>query len=121
MVLSKNIILRILLVLLGWAVSSTFIASSVFGQNSEEFQLKISKSIDQIVVDGILDEESWQVADVAKDFFRVLPMDTGYAETKTEVRMTYDEKNIYMAILCWDPLEGDHIVASLRCLEPLRH
>ncbi len=65
-------------------------------------------------VDGVLDEESWKVADIAKDFFRVLPMDTGYAETKTEVMMTYDEKNIYMAIICWDPLEGDNIIASLR-------
>ncbi len=112
--LVKSNFLRISILSIGWACISTIFVSSAFAQNSEEFQLKINKSIDQIVVDGILDEESWKVADVAKDFFRVLPMDTGYAEAKTEVMMTYDEKNIYMAIICWDPMEGDNIVASLR-------
>lgn len=91
-----------------------FIISAGIAQNSEEYVLKITKSIDQIVVNGVLDEGSWKVADIAKDFFRVLPMDTGYAETKTEVMMTYDDKNFYMAITCWDPLPGDNIIASLR-------
>lgn len=91
-----------------------FIISAGIAQNSEEYVLKITKSIDQIVVNGVLDEGSWKVADIAKDFFRVLPMDTGYAETKTEVMMTYDDKNFYMAIICWDPLPGDNIIASLR-------
>ena len=91
-----------------------FIFSASIAQNSEEYVLKITKSIDQIVVNGVLDEGSWKVADIAKDFFRVLPMDTGYAETKTEVMMTYDDKNFYMAIICWDPLPGDNIIASLR-------
>lgn len=91
-----------------------FIFSAGIAQNSEEYVLKITKSIDQIVVNGVLDEGSWKVADIAKDFFRVLPMDTGYAETKTEVMMTYDDKNFYMAIICWDPLPGDNIIASLR-------
>ena len=91
-----------------------FIFSAGIAQNSEEYVLKITKSIEQIVVNGVLDEGSWKVADIAKDLFRVLPMDTGYAETKTEVMMTYDDKNFYMAIICWDPLPGDNIIASLR-------
>ncbi len=95
-------------------ITSLILTSSLNAQNSETYILKIKKSIDQIKVDGVLNEESWKVADVAKGFFRVLPMDTGYAETKTEVMMTYDDKNIYMAIICRDPLKGDHIIASLR-------
>ena len=93
--LVKSNFLRLSILSIGWACISTIFVSSALAQNSEEFQLKINKSIDQIVVDGILDEESWKIADVAKDFFRVLPMDTGYAEAKTEVMMTYDEKNIW--------------------------
>ena len=86
----------------------------LFAQNSEDFRIGIKKAIDVIRVDGILEEESWLVADIAKGFHRVTPMDTGYAETKTEVMLTYDEKNIYMAIICWDPLPGENIIASLR-------
>jgi len=93
---------------------SLILAYPLSAQNSENYKLEIKKSIDQIKVDGVLDEESWKVADIAKDFFRVLPMDTGYAETKTEVMMTYDENNIYMGITCWDALPGDNIIASLR-------
>ena len=95
-------------------VISFLITIPLCAQNSEDFVLKIKKSSDPITVDGVLDEQSWTNADIAKDFFRVLPMDTGYAETKTEVMMTYDEKNIYMAITCWDPLPGENIIASLR-------
>lgn len=99
----------------GWILVISLIATcSLYSQNSEQFILQIKKSTDQITVDGALNEESWKSADVAKDFFRVLPMDTGYAETKTEVMMTYDDKNIYMAIICWDSLPGDNIIASLR-------
>jgi hypothetical protein len=83
-------------------------------QNAEKYVLHIKKATAPIKVDGILDEASWDDADVAKDFYRVLPMDTGYAESKTEVRMTYDDKNIYMAVICWDPLPGENIIASLR-------
>jgi len=90
------------------------LVSSLVAQNSEDFILKINEAIDPIKVDGVLMEESWKVADVAKDFFRITPMDTGYAETKTEVMMTYDEKSIYMAIICMDPIPGENIIASLR-------
>ncbi|MEM9326077.1 MAG: DUF5916 domain-containing protein [Bacteroidota bacterium] len=84
------------------------------GQNSEDFVIKIQRVIDPIKVDGQLLEDTWAQADVAADFFRVLPMDTGRAETKTEVRMAYDDRNIYMAITCWDELPGENIAASLK-------
>ena len=37
-----------------------------------------------------MDEAAWIEADVASDFFMVLPMDTSMARVRTEVRMTYD-------------------------------
>ncbi len=91
-----------------------FLSFWSFSQNSEEYILKIKKASDQINVDGSLSEQSWLDADIARNFSRVLPMDTGFAETKTEVMMTYDDRNIYMAITCWDPLPGENITASLR-------
>nr|WP_255647379.1 DUF5916 domain-containing protein [Fulvivirga sedimenti] len=82
--------------------------------NSEKFHLNIKEAIDPIRIDGILDEKSWETADVAKDFYRITPMDTGFAEAKTEVMMTYDQENIYVAVICWDDLPGKNLIASLR-------
>ena len=65
-------------------------------------------------IDGIMDEESWHNAEVAKDFNMVLPMDTSRAKVKTEVRMTYDEKNIYILATCFLNKPKQYMVESLR-------
>lgn len=83
-------------------------------ENADLYRLEIKRAVDPIVVDGILDERSWELADVADNFFRITPMDTGYAETKTEVRMTYDDEHIYVAVICYDSLPGKNLIASLR-------
>ena len=84
------------------------------GQSNESYHLKIKKSSGQIYVDGILDEEAWKVADVADNFHRVLPIDTGYAASKSEVFLTYSEDKIFIGIICYDELPGADIVESLR-------
>lgn len=92
--------------------------SSVSGQdtytNREQYQLPISKTDCKIEIDGILDEDSWLNADVATNFTRILPIDTGYAEAQTEVMMSYDESNIYIGIICHDTIAGKRPVESLR-------
>ncbi|MEJ2005181.1 MAG: DUF5916 domain-containing protein, partial [Cyclobacteriaceae bacterium] len=94
----------------------SFTSIIVLGQetNAELYNLDIQRAIDPIVIDGILNERSWQEADVAENFFRITPMDTGYAETKTSVMMTYDDQNIYVAVICYDSLDGKNLIASLR-------
>ena len=57
---------------------------------------------------------AWQDTDVADDFFMVLPMDTGKAEEKTEIRMTYDDKNIYLLATFYHEKKGSYFVESLR-------
>ena len=47
-------------------------------------------------------------------FQRVLPTDTGYAMSQTNVRLTYDNANLYLGIICYDSLPGKRPVESLR-------
>ncbi len=61
-----------------------------------------------------MEEESWLQADVASDFFMVLPMDTSMARVRTEVRMTYDQQNLYLIATCFHLLPGRYFVESLR-------
>src|SRR6185503_16853416 len=78
------------------------------------FELHIHKASGPVVIDGWLREPDWQTADRAGDFFMVLPMDTSHAQVRTEVRMTYDDRYLYLAAECYNGLPGADMVESLR-------
>jgi len=83
-------------------------------KKNEAFQLAIKSATSPINIDGIMDEVAWLEADVAADFFMVLPMDTSAARVRTEVRMTYDQQNLYLIATCFHLLPGRYFVESLR-------
>ena len=83
-------------------------------KKNEAYQLLIKKTSSPIRVDGILDEVGWQEAEIAKDFFMILPMDTSFAQSKTAVRMSYDDQFLYLAAECFEDLPGKNTVQSLR-------
>lgn len=84
------------------------------GINRETFRIKIAKTSEAINIDGILDESIWSLAEKTDNFRRVLPTDTGYAEAATEVRVAYNESNLYVGVICYDPTPGKRPVESLR-------
>jgi len=43
-----------------------------------------------------MDEPDWQTADVAGQFRQMFPFDSSYAIAPSEVRMTYDDRFIYV-------------------------
>ncbi len=61
-----------------------------------------------------MDELAWQQAETAGNFYMVLPMDTSKAVVKTDVKMTYDNKNLYIIAICWLPKKEPYMVESLR-------
>ncbi|MCB9396741.1 MAG: hypothetical protein H6510_02880 [Acidobacteria bacterium] len=57
-----------------------------------------------IRVDGHLDEDQWQQALAFEDFIQVQPDDTGkQPEWRTEVRLFYTPKTLYVGIWCEEP------------------
>ncbi len=82
-------------------------------QNSH-FELHIHKTSERVVIDGEMDDAAWQTAEVANQFSMVLPMDTSLANVPTEVRMTYDDKNLYIIVNCFLTKQGPYMVESLR-------
>jgi len=91
---------------------------SVFGiaqKKNSQFQFHIRKASGPVIVDGSDDESAWQQAATAGSFFMVLPMDTSKASVKTDIKMTYDDRNIYIIAICWLPTKGQpYMVESLR-------
>jgi Domain of unknown function (DUF5916)/Carbohydrate family 9 binding domain-like len=105
-----------------FTVCSTFlfVATSIvysFAQTEKvnaSFEYHIKRASAPIRIDGVDDDEAWLVCQVAKDFYMVLPMDTSMAKVPTEVRMTYDEKNIYLQAVCYHSLDTKYTVESLK-------
>jgi len=93
-------------------------ALSIFGiaqKKNARFQFHIQKTTVPIIVDGSDNEPAWQQTETASSFFMVLPMDTSRASVKTDIKMTYDDRNIYIIAICWLPKKGQpYMVESLR-------
>ncbi len=83
-------------------------------KKNEAYELAIRKAAGAILIDGIVDEFDWEKSATATDFFMILPMDTSRAQVRTEVKMTYDDDNLYLLAICYHALPGPYIVESLR-------
>lgn len=68
-----------------------------------DYMLEAKRATSTIEVDGHLDEAEWQQADVAGDFFQLEPVEGAPATHPTEVRVLYDDKNLYIGFICFDP------------------
>lgn len=76
--------------------------------------LEINKAEDKIIIDGQMTELSWEYADAAEEFMQYYPFDSSKAMARTEIRMTYDDENLYIIAKLYDDLEGGYITPSLR-------
>ncbi len=56
----------------------------------------------RVALDGRLDEELWQTATPATDFVQIDPANGTPATEQTEVRIVYDERALYIGVLCFD-------------------
>jgi hypothetical protein len=75
--------------------------------------VKIKKAIDEIVLDGEFNEDSWEQADVASGFYQWFPEDSVLAGYDTYVSFTFDQSNLYVAIKAITRSDK-YIVSSLR-------
>jgi hypothetical protein len=92
-----------------------FISLYSFAQKkNERFQVHIKKTSSSVSIDGATNDAGWAEAEVASNFYMVLPMDTGMARVRTDVRMTYDEENLYLLAECFHLVSGPYYVESLR-------
>ena len=82
---------------------------------NKDYVLKIGKTSEEIVLDGQLNESIWETADLAKNFSMILPQDDRKATQFSEVRMAYDDKNIYLAVIFFNnTVKGDYVVESYK-------
>jgi hypothetical protein len=70
---------------------------SINANNAEKYKIHITRTTEPITLDGLLKEAIWQTAEVAQNFWQQKPVDDKPASRRTEVRLAYDDRNIYVA------------------------
>ena len=94
--------------------SFILISTPILAQKiNASYRLNIQKASSPIAVDGIMDEKTWQEAEVASNFFMITPMDTSFSKVKTEVRMSYDEEQLYLYVINYHASDGPYMVEPL--------
>ena len=76
------------------------------------FRLEISEVKVPVVIDGKLDDRIWTTSNVGSDFWQKVPFFDEGADPKTEVMLTYDKDNLYVAAKCYQ--KEDIIIQSLK-------
>ena len=83
-------------------------------KKNANYRLPLHKTDVVVRIDGLADDLAWQQAEIATDFYMMLPMDTSFARTRTDVRMAYDDNFLYILAECYHAVPGPYIVESLR-------
>ncbi|WP_336518109.1 carbohydrate binding family 9 domain-containing protein [Pollutibacter soli] len=89
------------LLLLGFLFAFADVDAQPVVSMQERFRMHIRKATGLIKLDGIFDEDSWQQATATQRFFEKWPNDVDSAKQLTEIRMTYDQRNLYFSIVAW--------------------
>ncbi len=77
-------------------------AKSTFHPNIKP-ELNLPKLISgKMKIDGVLDESVWKDAALANNFTEINPGDNVKPEVETEVKIFYDDENIYFGYTCYE-------------------
>lgn len=77
-------------------------ASPIFAQENGTRRIRVLHITEPIKIDGRLDEPAWSQAEPATDFRQQEPSEGEPASEKTEVRLLFDDKNLYVAVHAFD-------------------
>ncbi|MBT8228640.1 MAG: carbohydrate binding family 9 domain-containing protein [Bacteroidia bacterium] len=72
-----------------------------FGQGQNKLT-SASRTNETISIDGRMSEDAWRTAEIATDFLERDPTEGRKPEFKTEVRVLYDDDNVYVLGYCYD-------------------
>lgn len=81
---------------------------------NKNFVYVAKKMTGEITLDGVLDEDDWQNAQLADNFRMVTPVDTGFPKQPSVAMITYDDHAIYIGAIFYDTIPGNRVVESFR-------
>lgn len=93
------------------ALALFFFYFPLFAQNSEK-SFTVKYISETIVLDGALDDPIWEMAESANTFQQYFPSDSIPAKEQSEIKMLYDDKNLYIGIRI-NAIGKDYVIPSL--------
>ena len=93
------------------ALALFFFCFPLFAQNSEK-SFTVKYISETIVLDGALDDPIWEIAESANTFQQYFPSDSIPAKEQSEIKMLYDDKNLYIGIRI-NAIGKNYVIPSL--------
>lgn len=92
----------------------TGIYGRVWSQNTNDidFVYQLTKTTENISIDGSGDDKAWQQAEEISKFVLNAPIDNAPPDKNTRVKLLCDDDNLYVLAVCFD--DPDHIIQTLR-------
>jgi len=90
-----------------------FVHGFVMAQKEPQKEILVRFISEIPEIDGLLDEEIWEEADVGNDFFQNFPTDTLQGRFQTEVRFLTDGETLYVGLKQYIPAQN-FLVPTLR-------
>ena len=78
----------------------------------DKFKYKIEKAVRPVKIDGVESAGEWDGYQVIDTMYNHNPSDVGLSKNRSEIRMTYDDINLYIIAKNYD--EGSRIIQSLQ-------
>ena len=69
---------------------------------SHDYQIKAHRTYESIEIDGDLTEEDWKHAEPIDEFVQIEPYEGEISSESMEVKVLYDNENIYFGFTCFD-------------------
>jgi hypothetical protein len=77
-------------------------AQSTFDPPTSPVEIRVEKATHKINIDGNLDEASWKYAKPITELVQYEPRQGEAPSLKTEIRILFDENNLYFSGVCYD-------------------
>lgn len=93
-------------------------AEAFFSDHKQDIQNQFNYDLQEldetaIRIDGILDETEWGQVTAFSKFINKWPVDSGYAEAQTQVKLTYDDNFLYVSAINYQRRD-DLVIQTLK-------
>ena len=99
-------------VVMGWSTAFSLGSQLDSASPDQEKTVTAIRIQQAIVIDGVLDEPQWELAEPVSDFTQQEPRMGEPASEVTEVRLLYDDQNLYVGFFCFDSAGEKGIVVN---------
>lgn len=81
---------------------------------SERYRIEAVHVDEGPVINAVLDDDVWRSAAVVEDFIQQEPFEGSAASERTEVRVLYDDANLYLAVRAYDSNPEEVVATEMR-------